>query len=155
MGRFGPVEILYNTNQLSCFVIVIIDCENILFFWDGWKRTIIVWELFQIGLRLLLKCALQHSPTSGYILIVRCSIFFGILSSVLRAYPSPFFAIGRWACFFIKCCTPDRWIVLFAQTNWSVSLHLPFDKLSPTRNENFLSAKHTPMPNCVIFYKPI
>ena len=35
MGRFGPVEILYNTNQLSCFVIVIIDCENILFFL-GW-----------------------------------------------------------------------------------------------------------------------
>ena len=102
MGRFGPVEILYNTNQLSCFVIVIIDCENILFFWDGWKRTIIVWELFQIGLRLLLKCALQHSPTSGYILIVRCSIFFGILSSVLRAYPSPFFAIGRWACFLLN-----------------------------------------------------
>ena len=51
-------------------------------------------EIFQIGLRLLIKCvqlcrALQHSPTSGYILIVRCSFFFGILSSVLRAYPRP------------------------------------------------------------------
>ena len=78
-------------------------CYYIYFnFWDGWKRTIIVWELFQIGLRLLVKCALQHSPTSGYILIVRCSIFFGILSSVLRAYPSPFFAIGRWACFLLN-----------------------------------------------------
>ena len=46
MGRFGPVEILYNTNQLSCFVIVIIDRGNIFAFWRGWKSAIIAWELF-------------------------------------------------------------------------------------------------------------
>ena len=161
MGRFGPVEILYIQYQPAELLRHCYYWSRKHFVFLGWlEENNHCWELFQIGLRLMLKCvqlcrALQHSPTSGYILIVRCSIFFGILSSVLRAYPSPFFAIGRWACFFIKCCTPDRWIVLFAQTNWSVSLHLPFDKLSPTRNENFLSAKHTPMPNCVIFYKPI